>query len=136
MPALLFSVLGRFAPWIVAAVLLLGVGLYGWHLHAALRTADAALHVDKGTIAQLEAVNARNRAELARLAATAAAWQVALTTAETSDARAGMVAERLLTTIAGTPAHDDGPVAPVLGGTLAAIARAQRGETRAPRGGK
>lgn len=127
MPALALSFLGRFAPWIAGGMLVLGIGLYGWHLHAALRAADAALHVDKGTIAQLEAVNARNRAALARLSAAEAAWQTALTTAAAADQQAGMISQRILTTVADAKPQADAPVAPVLAGTLAAIAKAQGG---------
>lgn len=127
MSALILSFLGRFAPWIAGGMLILGVALYGWHLHAALHGAEVTLKADRGTISQLEAVNAENRAELRRLAATAAAWQTALTAAETTDARAGRASERILTKIASAPARQDGPVAPVLARTLAAIASAQGG---------
>lgn len=127
MPALILGFLGRFAPWIAAGVLALAVVLYGWHLHAALGRAEAALRAEQGTIGQLRAVNAQDVAQLRRLTLAAAAWQAALATAQASDMRAATASARIMTAIAAAPARDDGPVAPVLARTLAAIAAAQGG---------
>lgn len=127
MQALFLSAIGRYAPWIAGVIVLLCIGLYGWHLHAALRSAQAALHSDKGTISQLEAVNSENQAALAQLTEAAAAWQTALTTASAADRHDSILAQQMLTTVVDAKAHTDAPVAPVLAGTLAAIARAQGG---------
>lgn len=125
MPAVMLSVLGRFAPWILGGLLVAGLLLYGWHLEVALRAARIAVRDGQGTIARLMATNAENRAELARLRADEAAWQTALTTAAAADARGVALSQRILTSVAAAPPKQDGPVAPVLDGALSQLGAAQ-----------
>lgn len=125
MPALILPYLTRFAPWILAGLLVVGGAFYVWHLQSALRVAHADIAVAKTTIDQLSATNKQNLATLRQLQSEEAAWQTALTTTMATDNHDTLFTNKLLNVIAAAPVKTDAPVAPVLAATLAAIAKTQ-----------
>ena len=125
MPALILPYLARFAPWIIAGLLVIGGVIYVRHLQDALHMANADIIVAKTTIDQLRATNKQNLAALRHLQSEAAAWQTALTTTMATDNHDAQFTSGLLNVIAAAPARNDAQVAPVLTATLDAIAKVQ-----------
>lgn len=125
MPTLLVPYMIRFAPWILVALLVIGSVIYGRHLQDQLQIARQDVAAAQGTIDQLTATNQQNLATLKRLEAENAVWQTTLTTTIATDNRISQFTSGLLSAIAGAPAKDDAPVAPVLATTLAAISKQQ-----------
>lgn len=127
MQAIFLSGLARFAPWILAGLPVFGGVIYLRHEQAMLRMANADLVAIKAENVRLQAANSENVARLQRLQKDDAAWQSALAMTMQTDDRDTGIADTVLNGIATAPAGRDGPVAPVLAETLAALAGTQDG---------
>lgn len=129
MPTILASYFTRFLPWILAGLLATGGAIYVVHLRDQLTVAHQDVAAAQATIDQLKVINEQNLETLRRLQAEDAVWQTTLTTTIASDDDITRFTESLLASVAAVPAKDDAPVASVLAGTLASIAKEQ-GATR------
>lgn len=131
MPTIIVATLGRFAPWLLAALLVIGGVIYIRHQQTDLRTARGDAAADTAVIGQLTAVNAQNLASLKRLQVDAAAWQAAEARAASTDSQDTALADTLVSSAAATAPANDAPIAPVMASTLAAIAKAQMSTIKA-----
>lgn len=109
-------------PYLIAAALLLGGFLYVEHLRADLASASAAN-------AALTQTNQANAAAIASYQAQEQKWNAAMDTLDAQSLATSTATGQILGNIAAQPASADAPVAPVLAGALADIAKLQ-GQTK------
>ena len=122
MPAIILKFLTPILPYLAAAAVLLGAFLYVEHLRADLASANAA------NVA-LTQTNQQNAAAIASYQAQEQKWNDALDTLDAQNLATSTATGQILGTIAAQPASADAPVAPVLAGALADIAKLQ-GQTK------
>ncbi len=118
MPAIILKFLTPFLPYIAAASVLLGGYLYVEHLRSDLASVTAAN-------AALTQTNQANAAAIASYQAQEQKWNAALDTLDAQSLATSTATGQILGNIAAQPASADAPVAPVLAGALADIAKLQ-----------
>jgi len=120
--AIILKFLTPLAPYLAAAVVLLAGFLYVAHLRADLASANAAN-------AALIQTNQQNAAAIAAYQTQEQKWNDALDTLDAQSQETSTVTGQIFGNIAAQPASADAPVAPVLAGALADIAKLQ-GQTK------
>jgi len=120
--AIILKFLAPLLPYLIGAALLLGAFLYVQHLRADLAAANA-------TEAALTQTNQENAAAIASFQAQEQKWNDALDTLDAQSLATSTATGQILGNIAAQPASADAPVAPVLAGALADIAKLQ-GQTK------
>ncbi len=111
MPAVIFKLLQPVAPYLAAAAVLLGVGLYIFILRHDLAAADAANTV-------LEQTNEANAAAITAFKTQQQNMQAALTALDTKSQANDAAVGHIDNNIVAAPATDNAPVAPVLAHAL------------------
>jgi len=114
----LLKVLKPIWPYLVAAAVLLGGYWYVEHLRSSLASANAAN-------AALTQTNQANAAAIASYQAQEQKFNAALDTLDAQSLATTTATGQILGNIAAQPASADAPVAPVLAGALADIAKLQ-----------
>jgi len=122
MSALILKYLSPLAPYLAAAAVLCLGFFYVAHLRADLAAANAANTV-------LQQTNQANAAAIAAYQAQEQKWNDALDTLDAQGQATSTATSQILGNIAAQPASADAPVAPVLAGALADIAKLQ-GQTK------
>jgi hypothetical protein len=122
MPAIILKFLTPLAPYLAAAAVLLGGFLYVEHLRNDLAYANAAN-------AALAQTNQANAAAIVSYQAQQQKWNAALDALDAQSLQTANATGQILGNIAAQPASADAPVAPVLAGSLADIAKLQ-GQTK------
>jgi hypothetical protein len=122
MSTIILRFLTLLAPYLAAAAVLLAGFLYVEHLRADLAAANAAN-------AALTQTNQANAAAIASYQAQVQKWNAARDTLDAQSLATSTATGQILGNIAAQPASADAPVAPVLAGALADIARLQ-GQTK------
>ncbi len=118
MPAIILKFLMPLAPYLAAAAVLLGGFFYVEHLRNDLASANAA----NATLAQ---TNQANAAAIASYQAQQQKWNAALDALDAQSLATTNATGQILGNISAQPASADAPVAPVLAGALADIAKLQ-----------
>ncbi len=122
MPAIILKFLTPLVPYLIGAAALFGALLYVEHLRADVASAHEAN-------AALTQTNQQNAAAIASYQAQEQKWNDALDTLDAQSLATSTATGQILGNIAAQPASADAPVAPVLAGALADIAKLQ-GQTR------
>ena len=118
MPAILLKFLAPLLPYLIGAAVLLGGYVYVEHLRSSLASANAAN-------AALTQTNQANAAAIASYQAQEQKWNAAMDTLDAQSLATSTATGQILGNIAAQPASADAPVAPVLAGALADIAKLQ-----------
>jgi hypothetical protein len=125
MPVFLMSFVSRYLPYLIGGALVLGVVVYVWYIHSALKAANAEIATAQMTISNLRETNQQNLVVLARLQKQQAEWDGEMLVVQQDDTAQRHIAQQIDTAIAATSPAQNAPAAPVLTATLNTLAHMQ-----------